>query len=150
MSRARGVRRCGGPFRTTCVTRMLGVNNLAEETGFAAWDDALPLGAAKMLPNLVKDCEACFRARITASSDSAEYSHGTTHYHDANAQPRCLLEQLVFSILHSHIKDHPDLRGEACGAEWWTLAIDVDDEVGFHFDKDCVSRDRNPLFALRL
>lgn len=101
-----------------------------------SWEAALPLSAAKMQTNLVKDCEACFKARLTASTHAAEYSHGTTHWLDTNSEPRCLLEQLVLSILHSHSKELTRADGVSCGAEWWTLAIDVDDEVGFHFDKD--------------
>ena len=105
------------------------------DQGVVSWESAVPLNTAKMLPNLVKDCEACFRAR-EASAQAAEYSHGTTYWIDADAEPQCLLEQLVLSILHAHDKDLASTDGVSRGAEWWSLAIDVDDEVGFHFDKD--------------
>ena len=109
---------------------------------FKSWDDAVVLSSPKLLPKLVSDCEACCKSRLTASEEDGSYSGGDTQWLAATAAPRCLLEQLVMAIFRHHVACSPrfvqemDLEDGSSGAEWWTLAIDPEDEVGLHWDKD--------------
>lgn len=106
-------------------------------SSFVSWDSAVSLQSAKLLPKLQSDCESCCKARrLEASSGSGEYSGGDTNWLAANATPRCLLEQLAASILWAHAGKAETFDRLSSGAEWWTLHIDADDEVGLHWDKD--------------
>lgn len=104
---------------------------------FASWDEAVSLNSAKLLTKLVADCEICFKARqVEASAGSGEYSGGDTNWFPVDATPRCLLEQLVQAIFRSHAGDGGGFDPSNAGAEWWTLSIDPEDDIGLHFDKD--------------
>ena len=110
----------------------------APALGFGSWDAAIKLQSAKLLEKLSSDCKTVFSARTASAGD---HSSGSTHWLAANAQPRCLLEQLALAILQAHAPEGSAAGG--VGAEWWTLAIDAEDAaVGFHFDLDYEAEER--------
>ena len=53
----------------------------------------------------------------------------------ANETPRCNLEKIALSIFQYHTSG---AKFDPCnsGAEWWTLYLEHDDDVGFHWDRD--------------
>jgi len=53
----------------------------------------------------------------------------------ASGVPRCGLESLALSIFREHAKG-AKFDPSRSGAEWWTQAIDVRDDIGVHFDRD--------------
>lgn len=58
--------------------------------------------------------------------------------------PACALEQIVKEILDWH-RERLGLH-DACGAEWWTLWMDgEDDDVGWHWDADYEARERGEV-----
>lgn len=69
------------------------------------------------------------------SARDMEYSTGETFWIGCESAPRCSLEQIALDIFHFHSKDAV-FDAKKSGAEWWCVAIDPDDDVGFHFDKD--------------
>ena len=112
----------------------------APALGFGSWDGAVQLQSAKLLEKLSADCKTVFSARTASDGD---HSSGSTHWLAANAQPRCLLEQLALAILQAHAPPDEGSAAGGVGAEWWTLAIDAEDAaVGFHFDLDYEAEER--------
>mmetsp|Transcript_5825 Transcript_5825/g.7997 ORF Transcript_5825/g.7997 Transcript_5825/m.7997 type:complete len:389 (+) Transcript_5825:90-1256(+) len=101
---------------------------------FRSFPEAFTFPNSKNLfQSIVKDCEIAFTAR--AQQNDGGYSTGNTFFHRACDEPRCTLEKLAKQIFDFHTKD-ADFDREKSGAEWWTLYIEGEDEVGFHFDKD--------------
>ena len=105
-----------------------------------AWLDAF-----EELPStLIDDCRAVFTARTR--DDHAAYSHGVTYFLPKTMKPRCGLESVVQSIFDRHTQHLADgvMIPEQSGAEWWTLAMEEDGEVGWHFDADYGLEDQAP------
>jgi hypothetical protein len=107
---------------------------------FGSWDSALELRSAKELARWVADCEACcFKARLLQKLEAGgegEYSQGETFWFAADAEPRCVLEQVAQSIFSAHARPGT-YDPSRSGAEYWSLCIDAeDDDVGLHWDKD--------------
>lgn len=105
--------------------------------GFRAFPRALDAENESLMRKLMRDCAAAFKAR-SSSSDGA-YSAGNTHWIGAMDKPRCLLDQIAQSIFafHAGRAMATELADpKRCGAEFWTLVMDTDDAVGWHWDKD--------------
>jgi len=100
---------------------------------------------------LLADCGEAFTARA-ATKREGPYSAGETYWLAADAEPRCALERLAKRVFEAHTREAAAaLAAEAdagagsgtagfdprrSGAEWWTQVVDVDDEIGMHWDKD--------------
>ena len=100
---------------------------------------------------LLADCGEAFTARA-AKKREGPYSSGETYWLAADAEPRCALERLAKRVFEAHTREAAAaLAAEAdagagsgtagfdprrSGAEWWTQVVDVDDEIGMHWDKD--------------
>eukprot|EP01063_Lacrimia_lanifica_P034992 TRINITY_DN657_c0_g1_i7.p1 TRINITY_DN657_c0_g1~~TRINITY_DN657_c0_g1_i7.p1 ORF type:complete len:373 (+),score=87.23 TRINITY_DN657_c0_g1_i7:740-1858(+) len=63
------------------------------------------------------------------------YSRGSTFWVGCDDQPRCLPEILALQIFQQHARG-AEYDPKRSGAEWWTLVLDGDSEVGWHWDKD--------------
>jgi hypothetical protein len=86
---------------------------------------------------LLADCRTTFTARTTRKGQ--KYSAGETYWLASNAEPRCALEQLakdVFDLHTKHMTADVDFAASRSGAEWWTLVLDAEDDVGLHWDRD--------------
>ena len=102
---------------------------------------------------LLDDCREAFTARA-ATKREGPYSAGETYWLAADAEPRCALERLAKRVFEAHTREaaaalaaeEPGVFKNAgaaagfdprrSGAEWWTQVVDVDDEIGMHWDKD--------------
>ena len=125
---------------------------------FSAFPNAFALDDEDARRALLADCDEAFTARATTKA-RGPYSSGRTYWLAADAEPRCALEQLAKRVFEAHTRapsaafaaekkrrgdcgDTPtgsDARGfdpRRSGAEWWTQVVDVDDEIGMHWDKD--------------
>ena len=70
--------------------------------------------------------ETSFTAR---NGGDGRYSEGSTFWLGSKERPDCLLEQLALSTFESYtsgLRFDPELSG----AEWWTLVMDMEDDVG--------------------
>jgi hypothetical protein len=81
---------------------------------------------------LRSDCETAFTSR---AQSKGRYSSGSTFFLRADEKPMCALEQLAMSIFRKH-SEYATFDEKRSGCEWWTLVLDPEDEVGFHFDRD--------------
>jgi len=93
--------------------------------------------AASDLAKLIADCRETFTARTTRKGQ--KYSAGETYWLAASAEPRCALEKLARDVFDLHTEGKEagvDYDPGASGAEWWTLVLDSDDDVGLHWDRD--------------
>jgi len=116
----------GGIAEAPCPPRL--------DYSFRSFGEALD---ASWLPPLIKDCKIAFTART--QEGGAAYSAGETYFIPAASQPRCALEglaQSVFQLHTSHLSPGQDYDAERSGAEWWTLVMQGQDDVGFHWDRD--------------
>jgi len=87
----------------------------------------------KWLDQLREDCEAAFTAR---AAQQGAYSSGETFWVPSNTEkPKTTLEALALEIYRLHA-GHCDVDPETSGAEWWTLVVDEDDDVAWHWDRD--------------
>ena len=95
---------------------------------------------------LLADCDEAFTARA-ATKRKGPYSSGETYWLAADAEPRCALERLAKHVFDAHVGDAverfvanessvPPFDASRSGAEWWTQVVDMDDEIGVHWDKD--------------
>eukprot|EP00808_Paulinella_micropora_P014954 g24171.t1 len=82
---------------------------------------------------LHSDCSKVFNAR--AKTQGQDYSSGFTFFVPASAEPACGLEALALHIFNFHTQ-HAEFDRDRSGAEWWTQVIGVDDDIGWHWDKD--------------
>jgi len=85
------------------------------------------------LAALRKDCETAFTARTMKTGE--RYSRGETFWVPASANPSSALEKLALAIFWLHAGE-AGYDAARSGAEWWTLAIDAGDDVGWHWDRD--------------
>jgi len=93
--------------------------------------------SADDLEQLISDCRLTFTARTTRKGQ--KYSAGETYWLAANTEPRCALEKLAKDVFDLHTKGKvagEDFNALNSGAEWWTLVLDADDDVGLHWDRD--------------
>ena len=93
--------------------------------------------AAADLAKLVADCRTTFTARTTRKGQ--KYSAGETYWLAKSAEPRCALEKLARDVFDLHTKGKEagvDYDPGVSGAEWWTLVLDSEDDVGLHWDRD--------------
>jgi len=80
------------------------------------------------------DCQAAFTARATQSGQA--YSAGETFWIGADVEkPATLMERLALEIFWLHAGSSAFDKCKS-GAEWWTLAMDAEDDVGWHWDRD--------------
>jgi len=89
------------------------------------------------LPGLIEDSRVAFTART--QTGGASYSAGETYFLPAASEPRTALESLAASVFRLHTQGlvpGEDYEPEISGAEWWTLVMSGDDDVGFHWDRD--------------
>ena len=63
------------------------------------------------------------------------YSRGDTFFVRSTDTPRCGLEEVALQIFKMHTEGCT-FDPSRSGAEWWTLVLDADSEVGWHWDKD--------------
>lgn len=89
--------------------------------------------STEAVSQLIPAIERAFSAR--QSKKGGRYSSGQTFWVRADATPRNCLERLALDIFKFHASGAA-YDPSASGAEWWTLAMDDEDEVGFHFDMD--------------
>lgn len=89
--------------------------------------------AASCLSPLRRCAEAAFQARPS----KGRYSSGKTFWAEWGQEPRCELEALALAILHRHCPD----PAASAGVEWWTLCLECDADVGWHWDRDYVLED---------
>ena len=93
--------------------------------------------AAEDLDKLIADCRTTFTARTTRKGQ--KYSAGETYWLASDAEPRCALEKLAKRVFDMHTEGKvagEDFNPTTSGAEWWTLVLDADDDVGLHWDRD--------------
>eukprot|EP00961_Rhodomonas_salina_P011707 157393-Rhodomonas_salina.1 len=98
---------------------------------------------------LVQDGKSAFGAR---SQNSEQYSSGDTYWVSAAAEPRCSLEReqtepapsehqklakAVFDFHTQGLQPGQDYAAEKSGANWWTLVLNPEDDVGLHWDRKC-------------
>ena len=104
--------------------------------GFRCFPNAVRLGRGGVsISKVLKDCRNAFNARASGGED---YSAGVTFWIAADSKPRCLLEHLALEIFRLHTKNCKPgtIDFGRSGAEWWTLDVENDDDVAFHWDKD--------------
>lgn len=82
---------------------------------------------------LRRDCKVAFTARAKRRGD--QYSAGKTFWVRADADPSTTLERLALAIFRHHA-GHTDFDPARSGAEWWTQVIHLEDEIGWHWDRD--------------
>jgi hypothetical protein len=92
------------------------------------------------LEKVKKDCIAAFNCRSVSGSDN--YSTGATYFIRANETPSCNLEHLAQQLFKHHTQGL-SFDSARSGAEWWTQAIDSRDDIGFHWDRDYGSENKN-------
>lgn len=88
----------------------------------------------------MKDCRKVFTAKRLLEEESE--SAGSTYWFPESATASCALEQLVQEILLWH---RERLQVDLKGAEWWTLWMDGEDDVAWHWDADYEARARGEL-----
>ncbi|CAE7262379.1 unnamed protein product, partial [Symbiodinium pilosum] len=93
-------------------------------------DDFLAEGSVEALRRCA---EVCFQARPS----KGRYSSGKTFWTPWTQEPRCELEALALAILRRHCPD----PAASAGVEWWTLCLETDADVGWHWDRDYVLED---------
>jgi len=104
------------------------------EYGFRVFDGVV---SSEEMDTIVADCATAFTARTKAGG--ASYSAGETYFLSAAAPATTVLEALAQSIfkLHTaHLEPGKGYDAARSGAEWWTLVIENEDDVGFHWDRD--------------
>lgn len=88
---------------------------------------------AERVEPLRECCERCFKVKPS----KGRYSSGKTFWAAWEQKPRCELEALALAILHKHCPE----PAAPSGVEWWTLCLDSDSDVGWHWDRDYVLED---------
>lgn len=86
---------------------------------------------------MVQDAKKAFTAR--SSKRGEKYSSGQTYFVGCLDEPRCELETLakhLFAVHTAHLEPGVDYVAEESGAEWWTLVLNPEDDVGLHWDRD--------------
>uniref|UniRef100_A0A7R9UBJ3 Uncharacterized protein n=1 Tax=Pinguiococcus pyrenoidosus TaxID=172671 RepID=A0A7R9UBJ3_9STRA len=94
------------------------------------------------LGTVCQDVRTVHSAKALGTED--ELSAGSTYWLGASDRPQTLLEELVLGIFDFHTKTlrrHASFNADRSGAEWWTLDISGDADVGFHWDKDYAMED---------
>ena len=130
--------------------------HLAGLDAFSSFPNAFALDDDDARRALLADCDEAFTARA-ATKRKGPYSSGETYWLAADAEPRCALERLAKHVFDAHVgdaverfealksKSNQDETNESSaqpfdasrsGAEWWTQVVDIDDEIGVHWDKD--------------
>lgn len=110
---------------------------------FASFVDA----SDKSFEKLVVDSKAAFTAR---QQKGKKYSSGETYWVAASATPRTALEKLAKSVFDFHTKDltgGEDYDEDKSGAEWWTLVLDNQDDIGLHWDRDYAMESDSGIFV---
>jgi hypothetical protein len=113
---------------------------------FGSFPNAFALDDDAARRTLLADCDEAFTARA-ATKRKGPYSSGETYWLAADAEPRCALERLAKHVFDAHVGDAverfvanessvPPFDASRSGAEWWTQVVDMDDEIGVHWDKD--------------
>ena len=113
---------------------------------FSSFPNAFALDDDAARRTLLADCAEAFTARA-ATKRKGPYSSGETYWLAADAEPRCALERLAKHVFDAHVGDAverfvandpsvPPFDASRSGAEWWTQVVDIDDEIGVHWDKD--------------
>ena len=108
-------------------------NFLTRETGF--------------MERLKSDCATAFTSR---NANGEDYSAGETFWIQADAKPRCLLEQLALEIFSMHTKGCAEgsFIPQHSGAEWWTLDLEGRMTSAFTGIKIILLKQKAFLFAL--
>ena len=113
---------------------------------FGSFPNAFALDDDAARRTLLADCAEAFTARA-ATKRKGPYSSGETYWLAADAEPRCALERLAKHVFDAHVGDAVErfvanessaqpFDASRSGAEWWTQVVDIDDEIGVHWDKD--------------
>ena len=87
---------------------------------------------------LLNNCGA-WAQRVAVSKQvgrNKSYSRGSTYWIASNMQPQIGPEKIAQDIFKHHTKHCQNMNPAQSGAEWWTLSLDHDSEVGWHWDKD--------------
>eukprot|EP00927_Polykrikos_kofoidii_P050855 TRINITY_DN44703_c0_g1_i1.p1 TRINITY_DN44703_c0_g1~~TRINITY_DN44703_c0_g1_i1.p1 ORF type:complete len:385 (-),score=84.21 TRINITY_DN44703_c0_g1_i1:53-1177(-) len=100
--------------------------NFREFTGLVEVGNSQELSALR---------ESCARAFTARSKSKEEYSSGETYWVPADATPTSRLERLALKIFRLHTCN-ATFDATRSGAEWWTLVVNAEDDVGWHWDKD--------------
>ena len=120
--------------------------HLAGLDAFSSFPNAFALDDDAARRTLLADCDEAFTARA-ATKRKGPYSSGETYWLAADAEPRCALERLAKHVFDAHVGDAvkrfvanessaQPFDASRSGAEWWTQVVDIDDEIGVHWDKD--------------
>jgi len=120
--------------------------HLAGLDAFSSFPNAFALDDDDARRALLADCDEAFTARA-ATKRKGPYSSGETYWLAADAEPRCALERLAKHVFDAHVGDAVErfvanessaqpFDASRSGAEWWTQVVDIDDEIGVHWDKD--------------
>ena len=119
-----------------------GVDLSALSFGFRSFAGGV-LAEDAPLSQLRRECHRVFSAEPAAYGEE-ELSSGDTHWLAAGAAATTLVEQAVKQIFDFHtrsVREDPRFDDTLSGAEWWTLSIEEDADVGVHFDKDYAMED---------
>ena len=91
--------------------------------------------------NLKDECKIAFKIKEVQFAD--QYSIGSTYFVKASERSTLhILERLALEIFQYHARN-VNYDPTNSGAEWWVQYIDIEDEIGFHFDKDYGLEDNN-------
>lgn len=119
--------------RVAC--RKLGLNHSL--CSFRSFPEFL-LSDESALEVLRKDCRTACATQAAKAADpecGERYFQGETFWVASGAIPATALEKLVLSIFRMHtLGTHFDCASS--GAEWWTRCVDVDEDIGWHWDRD--------------
>eukprot|EP00397_Hematodinium_sp_SG-2012_P009992 GEMP01010092.1.p1 GENE.GEMP01010092.1~~GEMP01010092.1.p1 ORF type:complete len:562 (+),score=124.76 GEMP01010092.1:494-2179(+) len=100
---------------------------------------AKPGGFTSSLLSFSEDLLAKLKenANIAAAKNAGDkqYSSGATYWVDATDEPKNNYEALALNIFKHHTEG-VDYDAARSGAEWWTVIMDDDAEVGLHWDRD--------------
>jgi len=106
---------------------------------FESFENCLP-DSPDLLESMKKDCTIANNRKddavdTTTVGESDYAAEGCTYFQKANEPARCWLEELALCIFHRHTKN-AEYDPAISGAEWWTMVVNSESDIGFHWDRD--------------
>lgn len=108
---------------------------------FESFENCLP-DSPDLIENMKRDCASAYNRKDDAVdtkeagiSDTDYAAEGCTYFQKANEPARCWPEELALAIFRKHTKD-AQFDPATSGAEWWTMVVNSEADIGFHWDRD--------------
>jgi hypothetical protein len=106
---------------------------------FESFENCLP-DSPDLLECMRKDCATAYNRKDdavdTAAVGETDYAaEGCTYFQKADEAPRCWPEELALMIFRHHTRD-AKFDPASSGAEWWTMVVNSESDIGFHWDRD--------------